>query len=76
MRSLTLALAATALAASSAQAQFPTGIADGPRQIARQRRKPSVTKYEPDPGAIATWNKEVERKKAEKRAAKRLVGFR
>ena len=70
-----LAAAAIALAGMSSQAHFQTGIVDGSRSTSRQRRKPGVRVYEPNRADIDAWNKEVERKKAEKRAAKAAKAF-
>lgn len=77
MRNLSAAVAALALlaAGSSPQAHFPTGIADGGTRPARRRQQPVIRVYEPDRADIADWNKQVERKKAEKRAAKRSKAF-
>lgn len=76
MRSLTLKMAALALLASSAQAHFPTGIVDSSTRPARRRQQPVIRVYEPNRADIANWNKQVERKKAEKRAAKRFKASR
>lgn len=70
-----LAAAAIALAGMSAQAHFPTGIADGGTRPVRRRQQPVIRVYEPNRADIDAWNKEVERKKAEKRAAKAAKAF-
>lgn len=73
------AAAALALAGSASSAHFPQGIADGPRRVTRANRKyvkPKPSLYEPNRPDITAWNKEVERKKAEKRAAKAAKAFR
>ena len=74
-----LAAAAIALAGSASSAHFPQGIADGPRRVTRANRKhakPKPKLYEPNRADITAWNKQVEREKAAKRAAKAAKAFR